>query len=47
MVREFSYRYKSLIGVEGRWDGAKRQFTLRVVAAGVTLGVTGGISVEL
>lgn len=44
-MKEFSYRYKSLFGVEGTWNGDARQFVLRVVLAGLTIGVTGGVSV--
>jgi len=45
MTREFSWRYKSLFGVEGRWNGDTRQFTIRIVFVGVTVGITGGITV--
>lgn len=45
MVREFSWRYKSLFGVEGTWNGDANQFVLRIVIVGLTIGVTGGVSI--
>jgi len=44
-MKEFSYRYKSLFGVEGTWNGDARQFVIRIVIVGLTFGLTGGISV--
>lgn len=44
-MRSFSYRYRSWFGVEGKWDAGTRQFTLRIVIVGLTVGITGGVSV--
>lgn len=45
MVKQFSYRYRSLFGVEGSYNTDSHQFTLRVVIVGLTVGVTGGVSI--
>lgn len=45
MVREFSWRYKSLFGAEGTWNGDNRQFVIRIVLVGLTIGITGGVSI--
>lgn len=45
MVREFSWRYRSLFGVEGLWSGENNQFVIRVVIVGLTVGITGGVSI--
>lgn len=44
-MRTFSFRYRSWFGVEGAWETAARQFTLRIVIIGLTIGITGGVSV--
>lgn len=44
-MREFSYRYKSLFGVEGTWNGDANQFVIRIVIVGLTIGITGGVSI--
>lgn len=44
-MKTFSYRFRSLLGVEGAWNTETRQFTLRVVLLGLTIGMTGGVSV--
>jgi len=45
IVKEFSWRYRSLFGVEGTYNPDARQFVIRIVLAGLTVGITGGISV--
>ncbi|MCC6743437.1 MAG: hypothetical protein IT175_06215 [Acidobacteria bacterium] len=44
-MKTFSYRYRSWFGVEGAWNTTTRQFTLRIVIVGLTVGITGGVSV--
>lgn len=42
---EGSYRFKSLFGFEWTYNSSARQFVVRIVLVGLTIGITGGISV--
>lgn len=41
-MKTFSYRIRSLVGVEGAFDTTSYQLTLRIVVLGSTFAVEGG-----
>lgn len=45
-MRTFSYRYKSLLGVQGAWDTTTRTGSLNIVLLGMLLGINVGVAVR-